>query len=430
MAITTAISATAPNSAGDTVSRIQGRQDNSVEGTTFSVSSEKKQSDVINRMGDEKESAQLTQKGVVSTDYLSSQEDPAGDSEKSKKDEEGQLLSVPTDPVELSATEVVMTNSLFQDPSWSGRWLMPVAETLPHTKPDEAVDSEQQNMQFMENSTGLERSDGVAVSARQFAVLANAATGVYESGLELQKSSLTAAFNRTLPASMVLLQQNNTATSKTEYQAVFNNVILQNSSSNPLSMGAQLMVSEHSDLGALTLSAGALATSPDSQLTQPVSSSAGHLVLPAASTHEWEPIKMASAQSNWGQQLVETLKERVEMQINQNVKQAHIRLDPPELGKLELTVRFEGDRLSVQVNAANPALRDALLQSSDRLRMSLMTHHSGGVEVNVGQGDRQQQNQPQQELFTDDPVLAGRQSHGQSVSRIQMDVRNGLNALV
>lgn len=115
------------------------------------------------------------------------------------------------------------------------------------------------------------------------------------------------------------------------------------------------------------------------------------------------------------------------MQVNQHIKQAHIRLDPPELGRLELTVRLEGDRLSVQLTAANPALRDALIQSSERLRMSLVPQHAGGVDVNVGQGDRQQQGQSQEE---ESRILAGRRE-----LRVEETMQAGrgldrLNALV
>lgn len=152
------------------------------------------------------------------------------------------------------------------------------------------------------------------------------------------------------------------------------------------------------------------------------------LAAPVAATrgHEWSALKLDSAPSQWGQQLLDTLKERVEMQVNQNIKQAHIRLDPPELGKLELTVRVEGDRLSVQLNASNPALRDALLQSSERLRMSLSTQHSGGVDVNVGQGDRQREQASADEEL---PILAGRRQRLATVTPVNPDPV-GLNALV
>lgn len=115
------------------------------------------------------------------------------------------------------------------------------------------------------------------------------------------------------------------------------------------------------------------------------------------------------------------------MQYSQSIKQAHIRLDPPELGKLDLTVRIDGDKLSVQLNASNPVVRDALLQSSDRLRTSLATEHSGGVEVNVGQGDSHRQ---QQGAKDEETILAGRRNLMDSESDAAIVDMTGLNALV
>lgn len=124
-------------------------------------------------------------------------------------------------------------------------------------------------------------------------------------------------------------------------------------------------------------------------------------------SHEWAPLKLGDNSAQWGRQLLDTLRERVEMQVNQQVKQAHIRLDPPELGRLELTVRLDGDHLSVQINANHAQLRDALLQSGERLRAALMPQHAGGVSVDVGQdsgGDRSGQGRDEQ------GILAGRRS--------------------
>ncbi|ENY71394.1 flagellar hook-length control protein FliK [Aeromonas diversa] len=120
---------------------------------------------------------------------------------------------------------------------------------------------------------------------------------------------------------------------------------------------------------------------------------------------QWAPLRLADPQVQWGQQLVAALKDKVELQVGQQIKQAHIRLDPPELGRLELHVRMDGDRVTVQLNAANPAVRDALIQSMERLRSALMPHHAGGVEVNVGQGGAGQQEQAPR-----DQVLAGRRA--------------------
>lgn len=114
----------------------------------------------------------------------------------------------------------------------------------------------------------------------------------------------------------------------------------------------------------------------------------------STAVHEWAAIRVEnSAAGNkavLGEQLLHALKEKVELQLNQQVQQARIKLDPPEMGRLELTVRLEGDRLHIQLNASQGAVREALASQLDRLRADLLPHHAGGVEVNVGQDDRRQ----------------------------------------
>lgn len=142
--------------------------------------------------------------------------------------------------------------------------------------------------------------------------------------------------------------------------------------------------------------------------------------------YQWAPVRLSDNQSQWGQQLVSLLQDKVELQVNQQVKQAHIRLDPPELGRLELTVKLDGDRLNVQLNVTNPAVRDALIQSMERLRMSLAPHHAGGVEVNVGQGGEQ----GQQERWQQEKILAGRRQWQEDPDSQWDTVHDWLNTLV
>lgn len=144
------------------------------------------------------------------------------------------------------------------------------------------------------------------------------------------------------------------------------------------------------------------------------------------SEYQWAPTKLADNPAHWGQQLVDVLKDKVEIQVNQQIKQAHIRLDPPELGRLELTVRVDGDRLNVQLNVTNPAVRDALIQSMERLRMSLAPHHAGGVEVNVGQGGEQ----GQQEKWQQQQIMAGRRQWQEDIESTDSTMRDWLNTLV
>lgn len=96
---------------------------------------------------------------------------------------------------------------------------------------------------------------------------------------------------------------------------------------------------------------------------------------------------------------MQVLQDRVTLQAQQNLQEAKIRLDPPELGKLDLLVRVEGDRLSVQINANTAATREALMQVSERLRTELQEQNFVHVDVNVGsdQGQGRQANDGAQE---------------------------------
>ncbi|MGL6426986.1 lateral flagellar hook-length control protein LafE [Aeromonas hydrophila] len=147
---------------------------------------------------------------------------------------------------------------------------------------------------------------------------------------------------------------------------------------------------------------------------------------PKSAEYQWAPVKLADNPAQWGQQLMDVLKDKVELQVNQQIKQAHIRLDPPELGRLELTVRLEGDRLNVQLNVTNPAVREALIQSMERLRMSLTPHHAGGVEVNVGQGGEQER----QGKWQQQQIMAGRRQWQNEFEPADSSGRDWLNTLV
>lgn len=119
--------------------------------------------------------------------------------------------------------------------------------------------------------------------------------------------------------------------------------------------------------------------------TAPVSTA-----VPQSATTEWAAVKIDTNAAKWGEQMMQVLHDRVSVQAQQNLQEAKIRLDPPELGKLDLLVRVEGDRLNVQINANASATREALMQVSERLRVELQNQHFVHVEVNVGTSDSQQ----------------------------------------
>ncbi|MGL5005885.1 MAG: flagellar hook-length control protein FliK [Plesiomonas sp.] len=99
----------------------------------------------------------------------------------------------------------------------------------------------------------------------------------------------------------------------------------------------------------------------------------------------------------WGDALLEQLRQRIQIQAGDKLQHAQIRLDPPELGKLEITLRMEGDKLSVQFTAAHPQLREALLAGSDRLRQDFSQNQMNLIDVSVSDGQPQHGHHSQQD---------------------------------
>lgn len=120
-------------------------------------------------------------------------------------------------------------------------------------------------------------------------------------------------------------------------------------------------------------------------------------------------LKLPAAQAQWGEQMLHSLREQVEVQINQRIQNATIRLDPPELGSLEIYLSHESGRLHVQLTAANGEVARLLQQTSERLRQELVGQHFVQVGVQVSadaQGGRQHGQAPRQAWLVDEPVQA------------------------
>ena len=116
---------------------------------------------------------------------------------------------------------------------------------------------------------------------------------------------------------------------------------------------------------------------------------------PAPESFEWHKEKLKEAPSEWGQRLLHVLGDKVKLQIGQQLQRAQIRLDPPNLGSIEISINIEGDKTSVSLTTSNAQVRDAIAQTLDQLRQSLSQNSSTTVDVNLS--DKQQQSQQQLE---------------------------------
>ncbi|MGY3570367.1 flagellar hook-length control protein FliK [Vibrio paucivorans] len=71
--------------------------------------------------------------------------------------------------------------------------------------------------------------------------------------------------------------------------------------------------------------------------------------------------------------------ERVQMMMSKNLKNIDIRLDPPELGRMQIRMNMNGDGTAVHFTVANQQARDVIEQSMPRLREMLAQQ---GVQLN------------------------------------------------
>ncbi|WP_429211967.1 flagellar hook-length control protein FliK [Metapseudomonas resinovorans] len=100
-------------------------------------------------------------------------------------------------------------------------------------------------------------------------------------------------------------------------------------------------------------------------------------------------------EARWGEQMLSALRDSVELQLNQRVQSATIRLDPPELGSLEILLRHESGQLNVQISASQSDVARALQGTSERLRQELVGQNFLQVSVQVSADDQQGQRQQQ-----------------------------------
>lgn len=94
----------------------------------------------------------------------------------------------------------------------------------------------------------------------------------------------------------------------------------------------------------------------------------------------------------------EQLAERVQVMLSKNLRNVDIRLDPPELGRMQIRMSMNGDLASVQFTVNNPQAREMVEHSMPRLREMLaqqglqladssVHQQSGGQQQGYAAGD-------------------------------------------
>lgn len=93
-----------------------------------------------------------------------------------------------------------------------------------------------------------------------------------------------------------------------------------------------------------------------------------------------ERLEFGSDKSLWGQQLGS----RILTMVAEDVQQARIHLDPPELGSLEIQLSLDkSDELRLQIQTQSPQVRDVLEAQAHRLRESLSEQGMALAEFDV-----------------------------------------------
>ncbi|MGO2129592.1 MAG: flagellar hook-length control protein FliK, partial [Pseudoalteromonas prydzensis] len=126
------------------------------------------------------------------------------------------------------------------------------------------------------------------------------------------------------------------------------------------------------------------------------------------------------------------LQERVSALLSINNKEAEIRLDPPEMGSMQIRIRSDAEQAHINFVVQNQQAKEALEQSLPRLRELLAQqgielgessiqqgnsqaeHGADGQQNGQGQSASQQQNE-QQDSVTQQPSGATGQQSSSSI---------------
>lgn len=107
-------------------------------------------------------------------------------------------------------------------------------------------------------------------------------------------------------------------------------------------------------------------------------------------------VKLDPQSADLGEQLTSLLKDRIQFQLNEQQQTSTIRLDPPSLGKMNISVQLDGGKLVVHIDASQADVSRSLMQLSDNLRQHLTEQNFVQVDVQVSSDGRSQQQPSQQ----------------------------------
>ncbi|KQZ32536.1 flagellar hook-length control protein FliK [Duganella sp. Root1480D1] len=119
-------------------------------------------------------------------------------------------------------------------------------------------------------------------------------------------------------------------------------------------------------------------------------------------------LQLSGSPEQWQQPLRAALGDRLQLQLARNDERAVIRLEPPNMGSVEISVRHSGGALQVNIAASHSEVLRQLNNIGDAVRQDLSQRQFGEVAVTVsassarnladgGQQQRQQQSEQQRQ---------------------------------
>ncbi|MHC1698337.1 MAG: flagellar hook-length control protein FliK [Geobacteraceae bacterium] len=89
--------------------------------------------------------------------------------------------------------------------------------------------------------------------------------------------------------------------------------------------------------------------------------------------------------------ILSQVREKLVNQDHGTVSKIRLKLNPHDLGELQINVRLEDQKMRVDITAQNPVVKEALLQNIDQLKDSLMRQNISMERFHVSTGDGQGQ---------------------------------------
>ena len=197
-------------------------------------------------------------------------------------------------------------------------------------------------------------------------------TKTVESNILLTKPVVV---ENTLPATVVLPQSNklhDLMGSKPSLPTSVKNV------ASTMSLANTVSLSFEPHLDKVNVAFDADISSAHHQVTQQPFSS--HLV----SSRMQMPVTIQFGQPQWNNMVAE----RAAMMVSQNIQFAELQIDPPELGPIQVKVTVNQDQASVTFVSAHAQVRDALEQTSFRLRELLDEQAINLSDLNVSDQEK------------------------------------------